>query len=84
VRKSSMIGAAALLALVAPAQAQFYAPFGVPGGLTVPEVASGAIGAGAANSAAQQQQQQCSQTVVGRGGLQTMCPTNMARPKPHR
>jgi len=79
-----MIGAAAtLLALVAPATAQMYAPFGAPGVLTVPEVASGAI-AGAANSAAQQQQHQCTQTVVGRGGLQTMCPTDMARPKPHR
>ena len=74
--------AAALLAIVSPAEAQFFATFGGPGMLTAPEAASGAIGAGAAHSAAQQQQ--CVQTVVGRGGVQTMCPPNSAPPQPHR
>ncbi len=74
--------ATALLALGVPAQAQFYAPFGGPGMLTAPEAASGAIGAGAARSA--DQQQQCSQSVVGRGGVQTICPGTPANSQPHR
>ena len=58
---------AALLATVAPAAAQYGAPFGMPFGgsglLTSPEAASGALWAGAAHSAAQQQQ--CLQTATG-------------------
>ena len=78
-----MIGAAAaLLAFGAPAEAQFYAPFGGPGMLTAPEAASGAIGAGAARSA--DQQQQCSQSVAGRGGIQTICPGVSPTPQPQR
>jgi hypothetical protein len=78
-----MIGAAAaLLALGAPAEAQFYAPFGSPGMLTAPEAASGAIGAGVAQSTIQQRQ--CSQLAVGRGGVQTICPGNPSTPPPHR
>lgn len=81
-RKGSMIyAAAALLAFAAPAKAQIFMPFGGPGMLTAPEAASGAIGAGAAHSAAQQQQ--CIQSVVGRGGVQTLCAPNSA-PPPHR
>ena len=81
-RKASMIcAAAALLAAVAPAKAQFFAPFGGPGMLSAPEAASGAIGAGAAHSA--DQQQQCTQSVVGRGGVQTICP-GPATSEPHR
>jgi hypothetical protein len=74
--------AAAMLAAAAPAKAQMFAPFGGPGMLTAPEAASGAIGAGAAHSAAQQQQ--CIQSVVGRGGVQTVCPSYSAPPPPHR
>ena len=74
--------AAALLALGAPAKAQFYAPFGGPGILTAPEAASGAIGAGAARSA--DQQQQCSQSLAGRGGVQTICPDAPSNTQPHR
>ena len=82
-RKGSMMCvAAALLALGAPAKAQFYAPFGGPGMLTAPEAASGAIGAGAARSA--DQQQQCTQSPVGRGGVQTICPGASENTQPRR
>lgn len=74
----------ALMALAAPAQAQFVAPFGGPGLLTSPEVVSGAIGASAAQSAAQQQQPQCTTIYAGRSGPQSVCgpePTPAPRPK---
>jgi hypothetical protein len=83
VRKGSMIcGAAALLATVFPAQAQFYAPFGGPGMLTSPEAASGAIGAGAARSATQQEQ--CPQTATGRDGPRGLCVGGYPAPDPRR
>jgi hypothetical protein len=83
VRKGLMIGAAAaFLALGVPAQAQFYAPFGSPGMLTAPEAASGAIGAGVAEST--DQQRRCSQQALGRGGVQTICPGAPATPEPRR
>ena len=81
-RTSLRVGAAvALLALAAPAKAQFGAPFGAPGMLTTPEIVSGAIGAGAAHSAAQPQ---CTTTYAGRGGPQSVCtpaPTPEVKPK---
>jgi hypothetical protein len=66
-----MICIGALLAATVPESAQFGAPFGLPGALTVPEAASGAIGAGAAHSL--QQQQHCQQTYAGRDGPRTVC-----------
>ena len=82
-RKRSMICAgAALLAIVSPANAQYFTPFGGPGMLTTPEAASGAIGAGAAHSVAQQQR--CQQMVVGRDGPRTLCLPGSSAPAPHR
>ena len=70
VRTGWRLGVIVGLALIAaPASAQFLAPFGGPGMLAAPEAASGAIGAGAANSAATQQQ--CTQTFNGREGPRT-------------
>ena len=66
----------------APARAQFLAPFGGPGMLSAPEAASGAIGAGAANSAATQQQ--CTQTFNGREGPRTVCANQSAPSRPAR
>ena len=64
--------------------AQFGAPFGVPGALTVPEAATGALSAGAANSL--RQQQQCQQTFAGRDGPRTICapPSPPPMQAPHR
>ena len=71
-RKSLLIGVGALMLIgVAPAKAQFAAPFGAPGILTTPEFPSGAIGAGAANSAATQQQ--CVNVGGGRDGPRYQC-----------
>ena len=81
-RLGSRIGAAlCLLTLAGPAQAQFAAPFGGPGFLATPEVVSGALGAGAANSAAQQQ---CSTQFVGRDRPRTVCPESPPPPPPKR
>ncbi|MDE3175550.1 MAG: hypothetical protein KGM15_05495 [Pseudomonadota bacterium] len=71
-----------LTLICAPARAQFMAPFGGPGVLSAPEAASGAIGAGAANSAAAQQQ--CTQTFNGREGPRTTCAGQPAQPRPAR
>ena len=72
--KRVWIGLCALiLAGAAPARAQYGAPFGGPGIWTAPEVAGGALGAGAANTAAQQQQQQCATVYSGRSGPQYQC-----------
>ena len=76
-------GLAAWLLATAPAWAQFGGPFGgaygSPGLYAAPEGATGAIGAGAGNSAATQQQ--CTTTPpVGRGGPQTVC--TYGRPGP--
>jgi hypothetical protein len=69
--------------LCAPAKAQFAAPFGGgPGVLTAPEAASGAIGAGAAQSA--RTQQQCTQMATGRDGPRGLCLPNAAPPEPRR
>ncbi len=75
-RTSVLIGVVALLSgTVQPALAQFGAPFGAPGILTTPELSSGALGAGAANSATTQQQ--CGNTGGGRDGVRYQCiPTN--------
>ena len=83
-RIGSMIGVGAMLFVAAPAEAQFAAPFGgTPSYLTVPETATGAMGAGAANSAAAQQQ--CSQVASGRDGPRGVClQRNYPSPPPHR
>ncbi len=71
-RIGSMIGVGVVvLSAVAPAEAQFAAPFGAPSYLTVPEAANGAWGAGAANSAATQQQ--CTPAASGRDGPRGLC-----------
>jgi hypothetical protein len=67
-----------LLALVAPARAQFYTPFSAPNMVPPSEAAVGAIGAGVA------QQQQCVQTYSGRGEMATVCPYGSTTPQPHR
>jgi hypothetical protein len=75
--------AAAVLAAIGPASAQFGVPFGGPGLLTSPEAISGAIGAGAAHSA--QQQQQCRQVFAGREGPRTVCsPSQESGPSSRR
>ncbi len=72
-----IVGMAALLA-AGPARAQFGAPMG-GGFLTAPEVSSGAIGAGAANSAAQQQP--CVQSATGRDGPRGLCLNTPSQPR---
>jgi len=78
------LGVAVWLLATAPAWAQFGGPlggggFGSPGLYAAPEGATGAIGAGAGNSAAAQQQ--CTTTPpVGRNGPQTVC--TYGRPAP--
>ena len=72
----------AALAAAGPAQAQFSAPFGAPGGLSVPEATSGAFGAGAAQSATTQQQ--CIQSSTGRDGPRSLCLPNAPRPSESR
>jgi len=81
--KSFGFGLAAWLLATAPALAQFGGPFGggygSPGLYAAPEGASGAIGAGAGNSAAAQQQ--CSQSAaVGRDGPRTYCQPGRVEP----
>jgi hypothetical protein len=71
-------GAAALLAQAAPAFAQYGAPFGTPGMLTVPEMANGALGAGAASTSASQPY--CGNTAIGRDGPRAQCPENVPQP----
>jgi len=74
----------ALVSSVAPTRAQ-YAPFGgAPGMWVAPELANGALGAGAANNAAAQTY--CSNVGVGRDGPRGQCPqTPSADPnRPHR
>jgi hypothetical protein len=78
VRMRSMISAAALLAIVAPAQAQMFLPGG-PGVLSLPESASGAVGAGAGHSA---EPQECVQTMNGRAGPHTQCAPDPERSEP--
>jgi len=73
---------AALLAIVAPANAQYFAPFGGPGMLSAPEAASGTIAAAAAHGAAQQQQ--CVPRAVGRDGPRGMCIFGPDTPQPQR
>jgi hypothetical protein len=63
---------AALFAQVTPALAQYGAPFGSPGMLTVPEMANGAMGAGAASTSASQPY--CGNTGIGRDGPRYQCP----------
>lgn len=72
--------AAALLAQAAPAFAQYGAPFGAPGFLTVPEMANGALGAGAAGTSASQPY--CGNSGVGRDGPRAQCPENVPPPAP--
>jgi hypothetical protein len=70
---------AALLAQATPAFAQFAAPFGSPGMLTVPEMANGAMGAGAASTSSQSY---CGNAAVGRDGPRSQCPEYAPTPAP--
>jgi len=68
----AIIGAGfALMCSAAPASAQYAAPYAAPGMWGAPELANGAIGAGAASSAATQTY--CSNVGVGRDGPRGQC-----------
>ena len=71
--KLGALVAAALLAQAMPAFAQYGAPFGGPGAYTVPELANGALGAGAASTASQPY---CGNNAIARDGPRSQCPEN--------
>jgi len=71
---------AILLSQATPAFAQYGAPFGGTGIYTVPELANGALGAGAASTASQPY---CGNTAVGRDGPRSQCPETPSAPAPH-
>jgi hypothetical protein len=71
---------AVLLSQPTPAFAQYGAPFGGPGAYTVPELANGALGAGAASTASQPY---CGNSAIGRDGPRSQCPEYAPTPTPH-